>query len=240
MDLAERIQEISIHEENIQEITTIKTQDFQVSTEMEEEKTQEITTKKIEESKSISETLTAKWAKKTQYSEDFKREFIECYKAKGLTVACLLKHVSIDTASGWVSKYKKEGYDGLKDKRKFNGKQCNQELDDYVLGKFKEQRQKAIVVTSSMIQLMALNAPLSIRPADFKASKGWLYLFLKRNNITRRKCTQKIQAFVDSLLPEINNYLQVLEVLQDNVEDYVFINFDEIPFFRHVFRLFFS
>ena len=38
MDLVERIQEISIHEENIQEITIIKTQSFQVPTEMEEEK----------------------------------------------------------------------------------------------------------------------------------------------------------------------------------------------------------
>jgi len=139
--------------------------------------------------------------------------------------------VSIDTASVWVSKFKKEGYEGLKDKRKSNGKHTNQELDNYVLEKFKEQRDKGLIILGSTLQLMALNAPSSIRPVDFKASKGWLNLFLKRNNISRRRCTQKLQTFVSSLIPEINGYLHVLEVFQDHLDDYVFLNFDEVPFF---------
>jgi len=48
---------------------------------------------------------------------------------RGLSVACLLKKVSIEKASVWVKSSKALGEEGLKDKRKMNGKIGNISLD---------------------------------------------------------------------------------------------------------------
>jgi len=99
-----------------------------------------------------------------------------------------------------------------------------------VLERFKEKREQGIPVDGQMIRLLALSAPPSLKTQNFKASKGWLREFLKRNNITRRKCTHKINSFIELIMPEIYGYLSVLEGLHDQ-EDLIFINFDEVPFF---------
>ena len=84
-----------------------------------------------------------------------------------------------------------------------------------------------------MLRIIALSAPDEIKPVDFKASRGWLLRFLKRMKISRRRCTHKVQTYVESLIPEIYAYLDILQKLQKTLPEDgpIYINFDEVPFF---------
>ena len=82
---------------------------------------------------------------------------------------------------------------------------------------------------------LAQSAPNHLKPANFKASRGWLFRLRKRLKISRRKCTHRLQQYVEGLVPQVYKYLAQLEELrQATSEDFVFINLDEIPFFFDV------
>ena len=78
------------------------------------------------------------------YSWEFKKSFIDLYKDIGLSMACTLKKVSLDTGSYWVKKFKQLGYEGLRDGRSNNGRIPNSEFDEYILGKFKQLRDQRV------------------------------------------------------------------------------------------------
>ena len=147
-------------------------------------------------------------------------------------MACTLKAVNIDTGSYWIRKFKEKGYEGLKDGRTTNGRIQNSELDEYVLGKFNYHSSRGIPVNGEMIRQLALSAPASIKAPNFNAFRGWLTKLLRRLRIIRRKCTHRLQSFVDTLIPEIWNYLSILDQLRETDDsDMVFVNFEEVPFF---------
>ena len=113
-----------------------------------------------------------------------------------------------------------------------NGKAANSDLDAFVLTKFKQLRDQRVPVNGQMLMQIALAAPKNLKPNNFKASRGWLFSFQKRLKIVRRKCTHRLQQYIEGLIPEISRYLSILEEVKCNAtEDFVFINFDEIPFF---------
>lgn len=62
-------------------------------------------------------------------------------------------------------------------------------IDQHVYSVFKQSRQELKPVHGRMLQRWARQYAQSIDLTDFKASKKWLYLFKKRNNIVGRKVT---------------------------------------------------
>ena len=113
-----------------------------------------------------------------RYSLQFKQDFIDKKEKHGLTIACLLKNVSIGTASKWVDKYKTKGKENLVDRRIYNGGKPNEKLEHYVFKKFIELRIKGLPVCIKTIQNIALSAPQNVKPLDFCASPGWVQKFM--------------------------------------------------------------
>ena len=181
-------------------------------------------TPKVNRSKSPNQST----ANKT-YSFAFKKNFLETYQRLSTNHACLLHGVSIDVASKWIKNFKKEGYVGLIDKRQRNGREHSSEFDEYILNEFKKRRDRGLLVNGVLIQAIAMQGPHYLKAADFRASNGWLYRFLKRNKITRRRTTHRTMAVIDNLNREIRSYFSTIETLKDYAEDIIFVNFDETP-----------
>jgi hypothetical protein len=167
-----------------------------------------------------------------RYSLQFKNDFMEKKQKHGLSIACLLKNVSVGTASKWVGKFNSGGKENLVDHRIYNGGKHDEKLESYVLKKFIELRTKGLSVTIHTLQTIALSAPQGTKPMNFCASVGWVQKFLTRNNITRRRKTHVTSQLIATLSKNILAYFdKIQEILSWKDDSIVFLNVDEVPLY---------
>ena len=74
-------------------------------------------TPKKNEDQILEKTASGHKGSYKKYSQAFKSEFIHLKLKHGLSIACVLKNVSVGTASKWVSKYNESGKDNMVDHR---------------------------------------------------------------------------------------------------------------------------
>lgn len=119
-------------------------------------------------------------------------------------------------------------------RKAFRGKQCKfpkleEELAEYV----RTTRRDGYAVSTEMIRVKALAVArrMDIAPADFKASRGWLQRFMKRNQFSIRRRTtlcQKLPAEYEDQVVKFHRFVNALR--RDHVYDLSQIgNADQTP-----------
>ena len=206
---------------------------FKVKDEAKSEVVKEEAKSEVVKEEAKSEVIICEEGALKSYSFEFKKQFIETVNRHGLNNTCILKNVSLHTAKHWVSNFKKEGIEGLKDKRVNNHPPINKLLDDYIVDQIRLRRKDGLIVNCRIIQSIALQSAFHIRPLTFKCSDGFISRFLKRNKLVRRKKTHVIQKWVSSTVEDIGKYFNTLYTLSDSDKDkkITYINIDEVPIY---------
>jgi Tc5 transposase DNA-binding domain len=80
-------------------------------------------------------------------------------------------------------------------------------------------------VNSYMLKSIANSAPNYLKIPNFCASNGWLSMFLKRHNFTRRKRTHQTQILNEILTIEARSYIDAIAFLDKS--DQIFLNIEK-------------
>ena len=80
------------------------------------------------------------------------------------------------------------------------------DVEAQLIAKFKEQRKEGRRVSARWFKKKATQIAKELQKEDFKASKGWFYMFLKRNNLSLRKKTNSKKASVVEKRPDIQRF----------------------------------